>query len=76
MIGRQHPKLAVAVYHRPSDLWEIPKLITALYSGYRLYLRQHNAGIIESVIYAVPRKPSDGLREIEHTITPGKGEPL
>lgn len=75
VIGRQHPKLAVAVYHRPSDLWEIPKLITTLFSGYRLYLRQHNAGIIESVIYAVPRRPSDGRQEMVRTYPPGKGDP-
>jgi FkbM family methyltransferase len=46
------PKLAISVYHRPSDLWAIPKLIRELLPDYRLYLRQHDGGIIETVLYA------------------------
>jgi FkbM family methyltransferase len=51
-IAAWRPKLAISVYHRPNDLWEIPRLIKELASGYRLYLRQHDGGIIESVLYA------------------------
>lgn len=51
-IAAWHPKMAISVYHRPSDLYEIPKLIQELGSDYRLYLRQHDGGIIETVLYA------------------------
>ncbi len=46
------PKLAISLYHRPSDLWEIPRLVRELGADYRLYLRQHDGGIIETVLYA------------------------
>jgi FkbM family methyltransferase len=53
-IARWRPKLAISVYHRPDDLWAIPKLIRELCADYRLYLRQHDGGIIETVLYAIP----------------------
>ena len=48
------PRLALSVYHRASDLWRIPQLVLELNSDYRLYLRQHDGGIIETVLYALP----------------------
>ena len=51
-IEKRHPKLAVAAYHQPKDLWSIPLLMKRLYAGYKLYLRQHDGGIIETVFYA------------------------
>jgi FkbM family methyltransferase len=52
-IRRWGPKLAVAAYHRPADLWQVPATIREIYPGYRLYLRQHDGGVIESVVYAL-----------------------
>ncbi len=54
-IRRWLPKLAVSVYHRPSDLWQIPQVLLELSADYELYLRQHDGGIIETVLYAMPR---------------------
>jgi FkbM family methyltransferase len=51
-IRRWRPKLAISAYHRSSDLWNVPALVTKLYEGYRLYLRQHDGGIVETVLYA------------------------
>jgi FkbM family methyltransferase len=48
------PKLAISVYHRPSDLWEVPELVRSLNQDYRLYLRQHDGGVVETVLYACP----------------------
>ena len=48
------PRLAISVYHRPADLWQIPKQVLELNAGYELYLRQHDGGIIETVLYALP----------------------
>jgi len=52
-IKRNRPKLAVCVYHRPGDLFEIPLFIKALVPEYRLYLRQHQPVACETVLYAV-----------------------
>ncbi len=52
------PRLAISVYHRASDLWRIPQLVLELSPDYELYLRQHDGGIIETVLYALPREPS------------------
>lgn len=49
------PKLAISVYHRPSDLWRIPLIVRELNDKYNLFLRQHDGGVIETVLYAVPR---------------------
>jgi FkbM family methyltransferase len=49
------PRLAISVYHRASDLWRIPQVISEISSEYQLYLRQHDGGIIETVLYASPR---------------------
>lgn len=52
-IRRNRPKLAVCVYHRPGDLFEIPLFIKSLVPEYRFYLRQHQPVACETVLYAV-----------------------
>lgn len=54
VICRDHPVLAICIYHRVSDLWEIPLLIRSMYGDYRLYVRHHSKGIEETVLYALP----------------------
>lgn len=53
-ILRWKPKLAISVYHRPSDLWEVAAVIDGIRDDYRFYLRQHDGGVIETVLYALP----------------------
>lgn len=55
------PTIAVCVYHRPSDLWRIPLLLSDLCPNSELRLRSHRADGLDSVCYAVPseRKISD-----------------
>ncbi|HLW47004.1 MAG TPA: FkbM family methyltransferase [bacterium] len=53
-IRRWAPALLIATYHRPSDLWRVPETVEEIRSGYRLFLRQHDGGIIETVLYALP----------------------
>ncbi|CAA7612101.1 FkbM family methyltransferase [Magnetospirillum sp. UT-4] len=48
------PRLAISVYHRPSDLCDIFELIDAIRPDYRFFLRQQDEGVIESVLYALP----------------------
>lgn len=52
-IKRNRPKLAVCVYHKPGDLFEIPLFIKSLVPEYRFYLRQHQPVSCELVFYAV-----------------------
>ncbi|MEW6415507.1 MAG: FkbM family methyltransferase [Pseudomonadota bacterium] len=52
------PKLAVAVYHHPSDLWRIPEFVLGLRSDYAVYLRHYTESWTESVAYFVPRSHS------------------
>lgn len=53
IIRTSRPRMAVAAYHRPSHLWEIAEQILQLRPDYQLGLRQHDAGIIETVLYAM-----------------------
>jgi FkbM family methyltransferase len=48
------PKMAISVYHRPDDLWAIAHEIDVIRSDYRLFLRQQDIGVIETVLYALP----------------------
>lgn len=51
-IKAQHPKLAICVYHRPEDIFDIPLFIKELNSNYKIKLRKHTKSVYESVIYA------------------------
>lgn len=57
LICRNHPILAVCIYHKPEDFFEIPMVIEDI-SGdeYEYYIRQYRYGLSETVLYAVPRK--------------------
>lgn len=54
LIERARPVLALSLYHRPKDLWELPLALKAMCDGYRLYIRQHYFNSFERVLYAVP----------------------
>jgi len=51
-IIRYSPKLAICIYHKPADLWELPLYIHQLNPRYTLYIRQHHP-VNETVLYAV-----------------------
>ncbi len=53
LICKYHPKLAVCMYHKFEDLWEIPLLIHQLDSNYVLYFRNYHNSATESVLYAI-----------------------
>ncbi|MBY0431392.1 MAG: FkbM family methyltransferase [Rhodospirillales bacterium] len=52
-IRRWRPRLAISAYHFPRDLWRIPSVIEDIDPSYRLHLRQHDAGSVETVVYAL-----------------------
>ncbi len=54
-IGRNAPKLAISLYHKRNDIFEIPLLVNQLHPAYKFYLRHHSTTFGETVLYAAPR---------------------
>ena len=52
-IKTNRPKLAICLYHRLADFWEIPLYIKTLNPDYNLYVRHHGNSIGGTVLYAV-----------------------
>lgn len=54
IIRQQKPKLAVCLYHRPEDLWEIPLYLKQLRPDYRMIVKHHSfCNYTDTVLYAV-----------------------
>jgi FkbM family methyltransferase len=53
IIETYKPKLAICIYHRPEDIWELPKLILQFRSDYKFYLRHYSLVDWETVLYAI-----------------------
>lgn len=53
MIRRDRPLIAIAVYHREQDFWEVPLKLKDMVPEYRFYLRSY-LNVAETVLYAVP----------------------
>jgi len=51
-IRQFRPKLAISVYHKFNDLWEIPQYIDSLGLGYRFALRHFTIHAEETVLFA------------------------
>lgn len=54
LIQRSRPVLALSLYHRPQDLWELPLILATMCEDYRFHIRQHFSNSFDSVLYAVP----------------------
>ncbi len=55
LIGEHRPCMAVCVYHRPADLWQIPLFIANTWPNYRMHLRTHGELLQETVLYCIPQ---------------------
>lgn len=53
MIKKYKPRLAISIYHKPSDIYEIPLLLMEYRPDYRFYIRHYTSYIWETVLYAV-----------------------
>lgn len=58
-IVRNHPKLAICLYHSDADMIDIPEYIHDLVPEYSLFVRAHTMGIAETVLYAVDRNKKE-----------------
>jgi len=53
IIREQKPKLAICIYHKPEDVWEIPNLLLDFVPDYRFYIRHYSLWNVETVLYAM-----------------------
>ncbi len=52
IIEKYHPKLAICIYHKANDIWEIPLYIHEAFPWYKLAIRHHGSRWMETVLYA------------------------
>jgi len=52
-IRTNKPNLGICIYHKPEDLYKIPRYIKSIVPEYKLYLRNHLPTATDSVLYAV-----------------------
>lgn len=55
-IVNDQPKLAIAIYHKSSDIWEIFDFIQALRDDYQVYLRHYTESWTETIMFFLPKK--------------------
>jgi len=56
IIKNDSPILAISLYHKPKDIWELPLLINKLNNKYDMYFRIYGSMGLELVLYCVPKK--------------------
>jgi len=54
-IAKRRPSLAIAVYHKFSDIYDIPLWIERLGLDYKIYLRHFQKVFTDTVCFAVPK---------------------
>jgi len=55
-LRRCQPLVAVCLYHRPEDLWVIPRFLHEILPRHKMFLRAHAWDGFELVVYAVPQE--------------------
>lgn len=53
IIRRVKPKMAICAYHKPEDIYELPRTILSIRDDYRFALRHHVCGCYDTVLYVV-----------------------
>lgn len=52
-IAREHPRMAISVYHKPEDIFKLPSLIMEMSPNYKLFLRHYQMSRCETILYAL-----------------------
>ena len=53
IIKENHPRMAISVYHKESDLIDIPEYLLAISNNYKFMLRIYSNAYLEIVLYAI-----------------------
>ena len=53
VIETYKPKLAISVYHKKQDIYDIPLYLKSIVPEYKFYLRHYSNAHLETVLYAV-----------------------
>jgi len=56
IIERDHPRLAVSIYHSPEDMVDIIRYMKRRYPFYTLYVRHYTSFYADTVMYAIDEK--------------------
>lgn len=51
-IKRFNPKLAISIYHKKNDMWEIPQWIKQICPEYKLYIKHNSRSSLETILFA------------------------
>jgi FkbM family methyltransferase len=54
LIQAHAPLLAFSIYHRPSELWQLPLMVRDLNPQYRFHIRHYTHETDDTVCYAIP----------------------
>ncbi len=52
IITEHKPRIAVCIYHNPTDIYSIPLLLKKINPNYQLAVRQHSYNLDDTVLYA------------------------
>ena len=52
-IKKYKPKLAISIYHKFEDMWEIPNLLLEFVPDYKFYIRHYSLTFVDTVLYAL-----------------------
>ena len=55
LIEINKPSLTISIYHKPTDIIELPLYVYSINPDYRIYLRHHTYGIFDTVMYAIDK---------------------
>lgn len=50
-IRRDRPRMAVCIYHKPEDIWEIPRYIKSLVPEYHMAVRHYMTYLYDTILY-------------------------
>lgn len=53
IILRDKPKLAICIYHKLSDLYEIPRILHEMIPEYKFYVRHNGLRVYGTILYAM-----------------------
>lgn len=47
------PTLAISIYHKPEDIYDIPLYLKKLVPEYKFYIRHYGIAMLETILYAI-----------------------